>query len=315
MSDAQTSNMVLMVRPACFGFHAEAAVSNAFASAASEPDIAARAVREFDSVAEKLDRAGVEVVTLRDAAEPAKPDAVFPNNWVSFHGDGAVVLYPMATEARRLERDPAALIHLLEGFGCETGRVVDLTRHEREGRFLEGTGSLILDRPRRRAFASLGPRIDPEVITEFDRELGYSTLTFDACDRFGRPIYHTNVLMSLGERFAVLCVEAIAANDRAALLAEIEASGRTLIDVDFAQLASFACNLIELRGRDGPVIALSAAALRSFRPDQRRMLESFGALAVADISTIEAVGGGSVRCMIADVHLPRASPAPVVKSS
>jgi hypothetical protein len=306
MRDRQTSNAVLMVRPACFGFHAEAAISNAFAMAAAGGDGPEQAIREFDAVVEQLDRAGVELFVLPDAAEPAKPDAVFPNNWVSFHGDGTVVLYPMATAARRLERDPARLIHLLEGFGCEIGRVVDLSGHERAGRFLEGTGSLILDRPRRRAFASLGPRTDPEVIAEFDRELAYSTLAFDARDRYGRPIYHTNVLMSLGERFAVLCVEAVAAEDRAAVIAEIEAGDRTLIDVDFEQMASFACNLIELRGRGGPVIALSAAALRSFRPGQRRTLESFGELVAADIPTIEAVGGGSVRCMIADVHLPRA---------
>jgi hypothetical protein len=307
VTDRQTSNTILMVRPSRFAFNAEAAASNAFARPASIPDVAAIAMREFDRLAERLDDAGVEMVILPDPPEPAKPDAVFPNNWVSFHGDGAVVFYPMATEARRLERDPERLLGLLEGSGFAISRIVDLSVYEPAGRFLEGTGSLILDRPRRRAFASLGPRTDSDVIAEFDRELGYSTLTFDARDPSGQPIYHTNVLMSLGERFAMLCVEAVAAEDRTKVLAEIEASGRTLIDVDFEQLASFACNLIELRGRNGPVIALSAAALRSFRPDQRRMLESFGALAVADISTIEAVGGGSVRCMIADVHLPRAS--------
>jgi hypothetical protein len=298
--------MVLMVRPAGFGFHAEAAESNAFATATADFDIGAQATREFDAVVQQLDRAGVEVFVLPDAAEPAKPDAVFPNNWVSFHGDGTVVLYPMATAARRLERDSERLMRLLKGRGCQISRIVDLTGHERRGRFLEGTGSLILDRPARRAFASIGPRTHPEVVAEFDRELGYSTMTFDARDRGGRPIYHTNVLMSLGERFAVLCVEAVAAEERSALLAEIEAGGRTLIDVDFEQLASFACNLIELRGRDGPAIALSSAALQSFRSDQRRALESFGELVVADIPTIETVGGGSVRCMIADVHLPRA---------
>jgi hypothetical protein len=307
--------MALMVRPACFGFHPEAAKSNAFASPPVDGDIAARAAREFDSVTEQLEQAGVELLVLPDTPSPAKPDAVFPNNWVSFHGDGTVVLYPMATAARRLERDPKRLMRLLEDAGCTIERVVDLADHERDGRFLEGTGSLILDRPRRRAFAALGPRTHPGVVADFDRALGYSTMTFEASDRSSRPIYHSNVLLSLGERFAVLCVEAVASDDRAAVLAEIEASGRTLIDVDFAQLESFACNLIELRGRDGPVIALSGAALRSLRPEQRHLLETFGELVVADIPTIEAVGGGSVRCMIADVHLPRASPAPVVKSS
>jgi hypothetical protein len=306
VNDAQTSNSVLMVRPACFGFHAEAAESNAFASRPADPGVGSSAIREFETLVGQLDRAGVELLVLPDTPRPAKPDAVFPNNWVSFHGDGSLVLYPMATEARRLERDRQQLTQLLEDVGFRIDRVVDLTDHEREGRFLEGTGSLVLDRPRRRAFASLGPRTDPHAVAEFDRELGYSTLVFEARDRSGRPIYHTNVLLSLGERFALLCVDAVARKDRPALFAEIEASGRTLIDVGFDQLESFACNLIELRGRDGPVIALSGAALRSFRPEQRRLLESFGELAVADIPTIEAVGGGSVRCMIADVHLPRA---------
>jgi hypothetical protein len=310
VSEPQTSNMVLMVRPACFGFHAEAAKSNAFALPPVDRDIAARAVREFDGVAEQLERVGVALCVLPDTPDQTRPDAVFPNNWVSFHADGTVVLYPMATDARRLEREPERLMRLLEDAGCRVERVVDLTANERGGRFLEGTGSLILDRPRRRAFASLGSRTDPEVIAQFDRALGYSTMIFDARDRSGRPIYHTNVLMSLGGRFAVLCVEAVAPADRAALIAEVEGSERTLIDVDFEQLGCFACNLIELGGRDGPVIALSAAALRSFRPDQRRAVESFGELVVADIPTIEAVGGGSVRCMIADVHLPRANPSP-----
>jgi hypothetical protein len=306
VTERQTSNSILMVRPCRFAFNAEAAASNAFAAPAIGPDVATAAIREFDRLAERLDKAGVRIVVLPDLPDPAKPDAVFPNNWVSFHADGTVVLYAMATEARRLERDPERLLGLLDREGFAVHRLVDLSVHEPSGRFLEGTGSLILDRPRGRAFASVGPRTDRDVIADFDREVGYSTLTFDARDRSGRPIYHTNVMMSLGERFAALCLESVAVADRPALLSEIDASGRVLIDVDFDQLAAFACNLIELRGREGPLIALSGAALRSFRADQLRTLESFGELIAADIPTIESVGGGSVRCMIADVHLPRA---------
>jgi hypothetical protein len=302
----QTSNAVLMVRPARFGFNPDAARSNAFARQPVVPDVVADAVREFDAVADQLGKAGVELLVLEDSHEPMKPDAVFPNNWVSFHGDGTVALYPMANAARQLERDPDRLLDLLHARGFSVGRIVDLTGHERGGRFLEGTGSLILDRPRRRAFASLAPRTHPEVIAEFDEAIGYSTLVFEARDASGWPIYHTNVIMSLGERFAVLCVEAVAPEHRRPLLDEIESSGRSLIDVNFEQMHGFACNIIELRSGSGePVIALSAAALRSFRPHQRGLLERMGGLAVADIPTIEAVGGGSVRCMIADVHLQR----------
>lgn len=303
----QTSNAVLLVRPASFGFHPAAASSNAFAKA-PDGEVRAQALAEFDALARRLSQARVNTLILEDSAEPAKPDAVFPNNWVSFHGDGTVVLYPMATAARRLERNIDGITALLKGSGFEVRRVLDLTGHEGRERFLEGTGSLILDRPRRQAFASLSIRTDRDVIAEFDEQLDYSTLVFEAADARGQPIYHTNVLLSLGTHFAVLCTEAVAPAARGALIAEIEAGGRSIIEVDYAQMGQFACNLIELRNRDGdPVIALSAAALNAFTPEQRRALEGLGELVDVAIPTIEAVGGGSVRCMIADVHLPRRS--------
>ena len=300
-ADAQASGTVMMVRPASFGFHAEAAASNAFAIPGADP---AGATGEFDRLAEALDRAGVEVIVLDDSPEPPKPDAIFPNNWVSFHADGTMVLYPMATEARRHERR-ADLQAVLESKGFEVRRVVDLSFHEQHGHFLEGTGSLVLDRPGRRAFANHSPRTDATVIGDFDDRLDFSTLLFEANDRSGRAIYHTNVILSLGMRFAILCTEAVAPEFREVVAGEIEASGRTLVAVDYEQMRQFACNLIELRGRSGPVIALSSAARRSYRPEQLRTLERFGELVEADIPTIEAVGGGSLRCMITDIHLPR----------
>ena len=301
----QTSNAVLLVRPASFGFHAEAAASNAFASAA-DGDVQATALNQFEALAKRLSRARINTLVLDDEPVPAKPDAIFPNNWLSFHRDGTIVVYPMATEARRLERNLDGIRALVTASGFEVRRIVDLSAHERQERYLEGTGSLILDRPRRQAYASLSPRTDRDAIADFDEQLDYSTMVFEATDRNGRPIYHTNVLMSLGTNFAVLCVEAVAPGARAALLAEIESSGRMLIDVDYGQMAGFACNVIELMNRDGdPVIALSSAALQALRPDQRRALEGFGELVDVPIPTIEAVGGGSVRCLIADIHLPR----------
>jgi hypothetical protein len=248
----------------------------------------------------------VEALVLDDTADPPKPDAVFPNNWFSTHADGALVLYPMGTEPRRLERRVEDVRGLLDRAGFEVRRVVDLTAHERDGRFLEGTGSLVLDRPRRLAFASRSLRTHPKAVADFDRELEYRTLLFDAFDPGGRPIYHTNVLLSLGTDFAVICPEAIAPDDRRKVVEEIERSGRSIVELSFAQLRRFGCNLLELRSRAGhAVIALSAKALANLRPDQLRQLESFGELVAADIPTIEAVGGGSVRCMIAEIHLPR----------
>lgn len=301
---AHTSSTVLMVRPASFGFNAETAASNVFANA--QDDCATAALDEFDRAVDRLTAAGVDVLVLDDTPDPRRPDAAFPNNWVSFHADGTMVLYPMAAPTRRLERRPADVQALLEASGFPVRQVVDLTEHELSGRFLEGTGSLILDRTRGRAYAALGPRTDAAVIAEFDAAVGCSTHSFDAADRSGRPIYHTNVLLSLGSDFAVVCTGVVPEHQRQALRDELAKSGRTVIEVDYDQLRRFACNIIELRSRSGePLIALSTTALESFTADQRRTLESFGELIDADIPTIERVGGGSLRCMIADIHLPR----------
>ncbi len=240
------------------------------------------------ALVEALERAGVEVLLLDDRADPAKPDAIFPNNWVSFHADGTIVTYPMATAARRLERNPDALVTLLLERGFDVRRVIDLAFHEQNGHFLEGTGSLVLDRPRRRAYANLSPRTDAVVIADFDDRLDYSTFLFEANDRSGRPIYHTNVVLSLGTRFAILCTDAVAPEFCELLVDEIEASGRTVVAVDYDQMRGFACNVIELKGQGAePVIALSSAARRSFTTGQLKQLESFGALVEADIPTIE----------------------------
>jgi hypothetical protein len=303
--ESQSASSVLLVRPSAFAFNPEAAQSNAFAQASLDAELQSKARVEFHGLAKQLSGAGVEVLVLDDTADPAKPDAVFPNNWFSTHADGTLVLYPMATAARRAERRPEALRELLEGAGFNVRRIVDLSSHEAHGRFLEGTGSLVFDRLRKRAFANFSPRTHRDVISDFDRRLGYSTFTFGAADRAGQPIYHTNVLLSLGTSFAALCIEAVAPEHREKLVAQIEATGRAIVELDFDQLRAFGCNMLELRRANGdPLIALSVTALRALRDDQLRALESFGELVAADIPTIEAVGGGSVRCMIAEIHLP-----------
>ncbi|QNM83132.1 amidinotransferase [Sphingomonas sabuli] len=303
--DPQSAGTVLLVRPAAFGFNAEAARSNAFARQSARSDVQKAAAAEFDGLAAALDRAGVTVLVLDDTPDPVRPDAVFPNNWVSFHADGTMAVYPMATAPRRAERRTDDVMTLVRGAGFAVERLVDLSDAEAAGHFLEGTGSLILDRPTRRAFANRSERTDAATVERFDAALGYRTHLFDAFDPDGRAIYHTNVLLSLGTGFAVLCREAVAEADRAKLVEAIEAGGRTIVEMSFAQLQQFGCNLIELRGKGGPVIALSQTALASLRPDQVRQLETYGELVPAAIPTIEAVGGGSVRCMIAEVHLPR----------
>jgi hypothetical protein len=307
-SERQTTASVLMVEPACFGFNPETADTNRFASPErAGADARTRALREFHALAERLDAAGIDVRFMPDPESCPSPDAVFPNNWVSFHADGTLISYPMAAPNRRTERRLAALDGLLCEGGFQIAKHIDLTGHEAEGRFLEGTGSLVLDRPRRRAYACVSQRTDLAVIAAFDRLAGYSTLTFTASGADGFPLYHTNVMMSLGTRFAIVCVESVAAHERRRLLDDLEMGGRVVIEVTRGQMMSFACNILELEDRNGrPLVAMSAGALGSLRADQRRALETLsGELVASPIPTIEAVGGGGVRCMLAELHLPR----------
>ena len=306
-NEAQTSGSVLMVEPVCFSANPDTARSNAFQAPACSSQEAQLALREFYGIADRLEEAGVDVHRLVDTPDPLKPDAAFPNNWISFHADGTVVTYPMEAESRRRERRLEAVRELLEPAGFVFGRHVDLSSHENAGKYLEGTGSLILDRPRRHAYACLSSRTDLAALADFAGRLGYSPFSFAARDPQGRPIYHTNVMMSLGSRYALLCLDTVAEVDRKALIEDLEQGGRTLIDVGFEQLCSFACNIIELQDREGRALAaMSSAAHASLRPDQRRALEELaGEIVHAPIPMIEKVAGGSVRCMIADIHLPR----------
>jgi hypothetical protein len=305
--EAQTADSVLMVRPAHFGANPQTAESNFFQGTLGvHEELATTAQREFDALARALAVAGVRVLVYAGRAEVALPDEVFPNNWLSLHGDGTVVLYPMLAPNRRSERRPELVASLRDEYGLRVERVVDLTAFEERGEYLEGTGSLVLDRPNRMAYACVSPRTTPNALAAFTRELRYGVTSFHAIDRAGRPIYHTNVMLALGTRFAAVCSRSIAQlHERTAVMANLEDSGRELIDLDFEQLESFAGNLLELRGPRGPIIALSAAALAALDRASRRTLERHGELVVAAIGTIERVGGGSVRCMLAEVALPR----------
>jgi len=304
--EPQIADAVLMIRPASFVANVETAGTNRFQAAArAGPDVAARAAREFDGLAVALAAAGVRVHAFAGSRTAALPDEVFPNNWVSFHADGTAVLYPMLAPSRRLERRPELLEELAREHGYGLSRVVDLTHLEQHAQYLEGTGSFVLDRARRVAYACRSPRTHDAALAEFGRELGYETHAFDAADRDGHPIYHTNVLLSIGSRFAALCTGALRDADERRRIVERLAAHRELIDLSFEQLHSFAGNLLELRAGASPVIALSVTALASLRAAQRRALEAHGELLVADVATIETHGGGSVRCMLAEVALPR----------
>jgi hypothetical protein len=307
--EPQCAEAVLMVRPAHFGWNPETAESNRFQRAGTGTGEAVSAAREFDTLAARIAGAGVEVIVAEDTPEPARPDACFPNNWISFHADGTVVLYPMLAPSRRRERRPEVVAEV-ERAGFRVARTIDLSPLEQRGEFLEGTGSLVLDRPSRTAYACLSPRTTPAALDEFSARLGYRIVAFDALGPDGRPAYHTNVLMAVGEGIAVVCAEAIAdAGRRAAVLAALAESGRESLEIDAAEMGCFAGNLLMLRARDGGTrIALSDAAWHGLAPAKRRHLERHGGIVASAIPTVERLGGGSVRCMLAEIFLPRGTP-------
>lgn len=309
-AEAQTCASVLMVRPANFGFNAQTAGSNVFQnadSAALASSSSAAAVREFDALAGTLQDAGVRVIVGADTVQPIKPDAVFPNNWVSFHADGTVVLYPMEAPNRRLERREDLILQVAREGNFRILRTIDLTAHEAQQKFLEGTGSLVLDRPGRLAYACSSSRTQLDALADFAQVLDYRVVSFEALGREGSPVYHTNVVMSVGKSFAVLCAESIPSPEsRASVMALLRDTGHELVDISMAQMQCFAGNLLELDSRKGPVIAISALAWEHLDAAQRRVLEAHGSIVAARIPTIERIGGGSVRCMLAEIHLPRA---------
>ena len=302
----QCAATVMMIRPAAFDYNPQTAASNRMQSAAADPGAAARALDEFDAAVAALRAAGVRVCVVEDEPVPPKPDAVFPNNWVSWHADGTVVLYPMQAANRRLERRQEVLEQVARRCGYHIGRVLDLSACEAEGRFLEGTGSLVLDHLHRQAFSCRSSRTDESLVQRWAAELGYRAVVFDATDAQGAAYYHTNVMLSIGAQFAVVAAEAIAAADRERVLSALATGSRDLIVIDRAAVAAFGANLLELIGAGGRgVVALSARAQRALPGAAlARLAAATGQLLPLAIPTIEQLGGGSVRCMLAEVFSP-----------
>jgi hypothetical protein len=305
----QCAGAVCMVRPAAFGFNAETAASNRFQSGATADPArdAAAAQQEFDGMAGRLREAGVRVLVVEDTPFPPKPDAVFPNNWVSFHADGTVVLYPMQSPSRRRERRRELIDAVAAQLGFVERRRVDLTGHESEGRFLEGTGSLVLDHGERIAYACRSPRTDEALVRDWCRELDYEPVIFDAATADGTPVYHTNVLLWIGEAALGVGADWIAPEDRERVLSKLGTAGRDVISLPDAALQSFAGNMLEVRCADGDAgraLVLSATAEAALDELTReRLAAATDRLIVADVTTIERRGGGSVRCMLTEVPL------------
>lgn len=300
-----------MVRPVRFAFNEETAGNNAFQqkteNEAAAERIRKQAVQEFDDYRQLLESEGITVTVLTDTPEPFTPDSIFPNNCFSTHletVDGkplrTLVLYPMYAENRRKER--TKLMKVLGTLPFD--RVIDLTAAEADGKFLEGTGALVLDREHHTAYACLSPRADAELLKEWGKLLGYKIFAFHAADEAGMAVYHTNVVMHVGTRFAVVCLESVQdAGERAALVAQLQADGKEIVEISMAQMHRFAGNMLEVRGADGGKrLVMSATAKAALTPAQIALLESDVKIVSPVLTAIETAGGGSARCMIAELY-------------
>lgn len=295
-----------MIRPVAFGFNEQTAESNAFQNRDTEQaGVQQKALQEFDGFVQVLRDNGVNVIVVNDTAQPHTPDSIFPNNWVSFHDDGNVYLYPMQAENRRLERREDIIRDLQDDFKVE--HIIDLSRYEIENKFLEGTGSMVLDRDNKLAYVCLSPRTDAEVLNTFCEEAGYKPVLFNAYDANNQAIYHTNVLMAVATKFVVVCIDSIQEDEQLeTVIGTIESTGKEIINITFDQMNQFAGNMLEVYNQAGEsLIVMSAKAWNSLDDEQREVLSSYSKPVYADISTIETNGGGSARCMMAEVHLPR----------
>jgi hypothetical protein len=307
----QITNSLLMIRPVAYRMNEQTAVNNYFQENLGFSDfvINARAQKEFDAFVEKLRAVGVQVIVENDIKEMETPDSIFPNNWISFHENGDVGLYPMFAENRRRERREDILVSLeKEGFIIKD--LIDYTTAEEEGLFLEGTGSLILDRVNQKAYCALSPRADEDLVIEFCEDFEFTPVIFNANQTVhGKrlPIYHTNVLMALGEDIAVICLDAIdSKSEKKMVIQNLKEDGKELVKISEDQMQQFAGNMLQVKGaHDQNYMVMSTTAFKSLNPEQITTIEKRGPIVHSDLSTIEACGGGSARCMMAEVFLPK----------
>ena len=308
----QTTNSILMIRPVAFRMNEQTTINNYYQKVLDgllPATVNAKAQQEFDAFVEKLTAVGVDVTVVDDSLDIDTPDSVFPNNWISFHENGDVALYPMFAENRRAERRED-ILDLLEDKGFVVHNIVDYTSAEEDGFFLEGTGSLLLDRTNSKAYCALSPRADEELFIEFCEDFDYAPVIFEAfqtVDSERKLIYHTNVMMCLGETFAVICSDCIDdKKERKMVLDNLKENGKEVILITESQMNNFAGNMLELRGtNDKRYLVMSAAAHQVLTPKQIKQLEKHAEILSSSLDTIEACGGGSARCMMAEIFLPR----------
>lgn len=301
----QSTTSVLMIRPVDFRFNAETAANNKFQQLSDDTKVHENALAEFDYFVDLLRKNGVSVIVIDDTLSPATPDSIFPNNWISFHEDGSIFLYPMFSQNRRSERRMDVIDALRTDF--EVSHIGDLSFFEQQNLYLEGTGSMVLDREHKLAYACLSERTNAEVLDNFSMLTGYIPVTFSAVDQQGYPIYHTNVMMCIGDAFAVVCLESIPdALEREDLRHHFLNTHKELIEISMEQMNQFAGNMLQLRSTDTePILVMSEQAYKSLNQQQINSLSSHCKILHAPLYTIEKNGGGSARCMLAEIHLPK----------
>lgn len=294
-----------MVRPARFGYNAETAANNYFQQLDSSPlETAHEAIKEFDAYVDLLRKNGVDVTVIQDTDEPPTPDSIFPNNWFTTHITGELIFYPMFAENRRQERKPGAK-KAVEALPFIT-RTIDLTHFEEKNLFLEGTGSMTLDRVNKLVYCCSSKRSAVEVLDEFCKEMDYKPIYFDATDIKGQPIYHTNVMMAIATEYAVVCLESIRDEEQQMIVTDMLAeTGHFIIPISLSQVEQFAGNMLEIANADGEsLLLMSAAAFRSLSKEQISIISKYSRILSPELGTIERIGGGSARCMVAELFYP-----------
>lgn len=305
----QTTDTVLMIEPIAFGYNAQTAENNYFQVDQKDSDVQQKALQEFNNFVGKLRSKGINVITVKDTLEPHTPDSIFPNNWVSFHKNGKVVLYPMFAPNRRVERRND-IIEAIKDQGFEVEEVDDWSFSEADEKFLEGTGSMIFDHDNKIAYGSVSLRLDEKLFRKFCEKYGFMPVVFHSFQTVGTerlPIYHTNVMMCVADRFVVICLDCIDDElERSKVIETIKNSGKEIIEISEEQMQQFAGNMLQVQNKEGEkFLVMSETAYRSLTPEQVANIEKYCEIIYSDLHTIEVNGGGSARCMLAEVFLPK----------
>jgi hypothetical protein len=300
----QHTSHILMIKPVRFDFNPETAVNNRFQSKSSDTSVQEKALSEFEIFIDTLRENDIDVTVIEDTADPYTPDSVFPNNWISFHENGSILLYPMFAQNRRKERKKHVLDTVKNKFRID--QIIDLSGYEKDHAFFEGTGSMVLDRENKIAYACLSPRTDQKVLDAFCSRMNYSSIIFTAVDMHDQPVYHTNVMMCVADELVVICLDSIKDLSEKKLLNDsFSQTKKQVMEISFEQMNHFAGNMLQVHNKNGKkFLVMSTQAFHSLKKEQVGLITKFNSIIHADLTTIETNGGGSARCMMAEVFLP-----------